>query len=125
MKGFNKGLKMISLVQKGALAALNPYYFSFLLIMRSVSSALYRAVMLAVCLKRTIRKRKIFINLTTNGLPTAILFLAISNRVPFLGLYFEGVDLESEAIVRAFIIYMTVNRIVRTFLQIKKQMKKR
>eukprot|EP00350_Pseudokeronopsis_sp_OXSARD2_P001734 CAMPEP_0170543832 /NCGR_PEP_ID=MMETSP0211-20121228/2812_1 /TAXON_ID=311385 /ORGANISM="Pseudokeronopsis sp., Strain OXSARD2" /LENGTH=156 /DNA_ID=CAMNT_0010847313 /DNA_START=515 /DNA_END=985 /DNA_ORIENTATION=+ len=116
---------MISLIQKGILASLNPYYFVLVLGLRSVSSALYRAILLGLSVKRNIRYKKIILNLSTNGIPSIIMFLIITNRVPFLEHVFGHIDIESDSFIRNFVIYMTVNRITRTILQIRKQRRKK
>jgi len=68
---------MLSLIKKGMLLGMNPYYFIVILTVRSCAAALYKTFLLGYFLGRTIRFKKMQINLVANGLPTIILYLAL------------------------------------------------
>lgn len=92
-KGYGKGYKLFRLIAKGIDMSINPFYFSFLLIVRGSISAFYKSVVLCYLLKKKeLKLNKPIENIKFNALPALVVYVAYismsklttTNKVPMV-----------------------------------------
>ena len=82
IKGFGKGLKMITLINKAITQELLPTYFLCVLLIRCLASAFIKSLLLKLLLKKKLNLEKLKFNFEYIALATFLMYLLFSHRLP-------------------------------------------
>jgi hypothetical protein len=74
-KGYGKGLSLLRLVSKGIKLHMNGAYFVLVLFIRGSASALFKACILSILLKKPVKTNKAKLNYLFITIPSVFLFL--------------------------------------------------
>ena len=120
-KGYGKSINLIGSVKKALALETNIAYFIMVLIVRGSASALFKARMLGLILKKPLTTKKAKRNFYQNTLPSIALYLtrlALKRHVSRDSMLYEELDHVSIAF---FIAYMVLSRFMRSLMRVVKR----
>ena len=120
-KGYGKSINLLSSVKKALTLETNIAYFIVVLVVRGSASALFKARLLSLILKKPMTTKKAKRNFYQNTLPSVALYLTrltLKHQVDRNSIVYEELDHVSIAF---FIAYMVVGRFMRSLIRVVKR----